>query len=187
MAMPQVLTNAGPHAQARSYAQPQALLSLRADPPLLVWRRLLNHAVDEAKKTMDGLPTDLAILARWWIADLQPQQSDRNEWERSFGCACQWLDIDPGEERRRLVREIDKALKRAWMEVWHAVVYMRRAMVLSCAGIPTAVAGQFMLPLASVSTYDEVAGIDKPDMFADLEPIELGCPIGSYACEWPRP
>jgi hypothetical protein len=159
---------------------------LRADPPLLVWRRLLNHAVDEAKKTIEGLPTDLAILARWWIADLQPTHSDKDEWERSFGCACHWLDIDPAVERKRLVREIDAALKKAWIEVWHRLVYMRRAMVLSCAGIPTAIAGQFMLPLASESTYDEVAGIDKPDMFAELEPIELGCPIGSYACEWPR-
>jgi hypothetical protein len=142
--------------------------------------------VDEAKKTIDGLPTDLAILARWWIADLQPQQSDRHEWERSFSCACHWLDIDAVLERKRLVREIDVALKKAWMEVWYCLIYTRRAMVLACAGVPTAIAGQFLLPLASVATYDEVAGIDKPDMFADLEPIEIDCPISSYACVYPR-
>jgi hypothetical protein len=185
MAMQQVLTDAA--GKNRGFTQPPALVSLRADPPLLVWRRLLNHAVDEAKKTTEGLPTDLAILARWWIADLQPTRGQHDEWERSFGCACHWLDIDPVLERKRLVREIDKALKLAWMEVWFHLTYLRRAMVLSCAGIPTAIAGQFMLPLASESTYDEVAGIDKPDMFAELEPIEAGCPIGSYACEWPRP
>lgn len=184
MAMSRVLTDA--NRSDRSYSQPAALLSLRADPPLLVWRRLLNHAVDEAKKTIDGLPTDLAILARWWIADLQPTESQQDEWERSFGCACHWLDIDPDAERRRLVREIDKALKAAWIEVWYRLVYERRAMVLSCAGVPIAIAGQFMLPLASELTYDEVAGIDKPDMFAELEPIEVGCPIGSYACVYPK-
>jgi hypothetical protein len=170
----------------RGYAQPKALVSKRADPPLLVWRRLLNHAVDEAKKTADGLPTDLAILARWWIADLQPQESDRHEWERSFGCACHWLDIDAVVERKRLVREIDQVLKKAWMEVWYRLVYVRRAMVLTCAGMPIAIAGQFLLPLASEATYDEVAGVDKPDMFAELEPIEQDCPTSSYACVYPR-
>jgi hypothetical protein len=184
MAMPDILTDAA--RRDRSYAQPQALVSLRSDPPLLVWRRLLNHAVHEAKKTIDGLPTDLAILARWWIADLQPTQDDSCEWERSFACACHWLQIDAVVERKRLVREIDAALKATWMEVWHRLTYMRRAMVLTCAGRPTAIAGQFFLPLASCLTYDEVAAIDKPDMFADLEALEIDCPVTTYACVWPR-
>jgi hypothetical protein len=185
MAMPEVLTDAARH--DRSFAQPQALVSMRSNPPLLVWRRLLNHAVAEAKKTLEGLPTDLAILARWWIADLQPTRHDHTEWERSFACACHWLDIDATKERKRLVREIDDALKLTWMEVWFRLTYMRRAMVLTCAGRPTAIAGQFLLPLASESTYDEVAGIDKPDMFAEMEDVEVGCPIEAYACVWPRP
>jgi hypothetical protein len=184
MAMPTVLTDASRH--DRSFAQPQALLSMRCDPPLLVWRRLLNHAVDEAKKTIDGLPTDLAILARWWISDLQPDRSDRDDWERSFACACHWLDLDAVSERKRLVREIDAVLKQAWMEVWYRLTYLRRAMVLTCAGRPTAIAGQFVLALASTATYDEVAGIDKPDMFAEMEPIEVGCPLTAYASIWPR-
>jgi hypothetical protein len=184
MAMPLVLTDAARH--DRSFAQPQALLSMRSDPTLLVWRRLLNHAVAEAKKTLDGLPTDLAHLARWWIADLQPARHEHDEWERSFACACQWLDIDASKERKRLVREIDAALKATWMEVWFKLTYMRRAMVLTCAGRPTAIAGQFLLPLVSKSTYDEVAGIDKPDMFADLEEVVDGCPISAYASVWPR-
>jgi len=184
MAIAMVLTDAA--RRDRSFSQPQALVLMRTDPPLLVWRRLLNHAVAEAKKTIDGLPTDLAILARWWIADLQPTEKESNEWERSFACACHWLHIDAVVERKRLVREIDAALKQVWMEVWQRWTYMRRAMVLTCAGRPTAIAGQFFLPLASHLTYDEVAGIDKPDMFADLEPLELDCPISNYACQWPR-
>lgn len=130
---------------------------------------MLDHAIAEAKKTVDGLPTDLAILARWWISDLRPPREEKEDWERSFDCACHWLDLDTATERKRIIQEIDDALKHAWMQIWYRLCYMRRAMVLTCAGRPTAIAGQFFLPLASESSYDEVAGIDKPDMFAEMD------------------
>jgi hypothetical protein len=153
----------------RSFVQPTAGRVLRSNPQLLFWRRLLNHAVDEAKKTTDGLPSDMAILARWWIADLRPAQSEKDDWERSFDCACHWLDIDPAIERKNLLHAIDVALKKVWLEIWFRLTYQRRAMVLTCAGRPTAIAGQFLLPLCSVTSYDEVAGIEKPDMFAEMD------------------
>ena len=170
----------------RNLSQPQAVRRMRSDPPLLFWRRVLDQAVDEARKTTGGLPTDLAILARWWISDLRPLQSDKVEWERSFECACHWLDLEPVEERKRLLYEIDLYLKRDWMQAWYLLTYTRRAMVLTCAGEPTAIARQFFLPLAALSTYDEVAGIDKPDMFAELEPLDPVVSLGTYASVWPQ-
>lgn len=169
MSTPSVHTDAA--RRDRSLVQASAPRNgLRSDPPLLFWRRLLDHAFGEAKKTTEeGLPSDIAILARWWISDCRPERSNNDEWERSFECACHWLDLDPAAERRRLLREIEVALKDAWMQVWHRLCYLRRAMVLACAGNPTAIARQLMLPLASTATYDEVAGIDKPDMFAEMD------------------
>jgi hypothetical protein len=166
--------------------QPQLVRRMRSDPPLLFWRRVLDQAVDEAMKTSGGLPTDLAILARWWISDLRPLQSDKDEWERSFECACHWLDLDPIAERKRLLSEIDLSLQGDWMQAWYLLTYTRRAMVLTCSGVPTAIAKQFFLPLASLSTYDEVAGVEKPDMFAELEPLEPVVPLSAYASVWPQ-
>lgn len=140
-----------------------------AHPPLLFWRRLLDHAIAEAKKTVDSLPSDLAILARWWISDLRPRESDKDNWERSFDCACHWLDLDTEAERKRILAEIDAEQKRIWMQLWFRLTYLRRGLVLTTAGMPKAIASQCLLPLADLATYDEVAGIEKPDMFADMD------------------
>ena len=141
---------------------------------LLFWRRLIAHSVDEAKKTIDGLPTELAILARWWIADYQPARTSKDEWERSFACACEWLDEDPIKYRKALVQEIDSVLMDRFLADMRAAVYSRRAAVLACAGEPTAIARQFVLPLVSAGNYDEVAGVETMDFFPDdVDAIEL--------------
>jgi hypothetical protein len=100
-----VLTTA--RSRDRSLNQARGTRTLRSDPQLLLWRRMIEFSVAEAKKTVDGLPTDLAILARWWIADFQPNEREKDEWERSFACACQWLDLDAAKERKKRLREID--------------------------------------------------------------------------------
>jgi hypothetical protein len=128
---------------------------------------MIEFSVAEAKKTVDGLPTDLAILARWWIADFQPNEREKDEWERSFACACQWLDLDAAKERKKRLREIDSCLTAEFLRVMNATIYVRRAAVLSCAGVPSAIAKQFVLPLVAMCTYDEVAGVETMDFFPD--------------------
>jgi hypothetical protein len=158
---------------ARKFCRSQEVIQrkeqLQADPRLLLWRRMIEFSVAEAKKTLDGLPTDLAILARWWVAEFQPKETDKDEWERSFECACHWLELDVVKERRRLVMEIDAALLTSCVAVMHADLYRRRAMVLSCAGVTTAIARQFVLPLVAPMTYDDVAGVETMDIF----PIDI--------------
>ena len=59
---------------------------VRIDPQLLFWRRMIDHAIADAKRVAYGLPTDAAILARWWIEEHRPPQKDCCDWERSFHC-----------------------------------------------------------------------------------------------------
>jgi hypothetical protein len=49
------------------------------------------------------------------------------------------------------------------------VTYRHRAAILACAGEPTAIARQYILPLVSTADYELVAGIDGDDMFALYE------------------
>ena len=49
------------------------------------------------------------------------------------------------------------------------VTYQHRAAIRACAGEPTAIARQYILPLASTADYELVAGIDGDDMFALYE------------------
>ena len=144
---------------------------------LLFWTRMITHSVDEAKKTIDGLPTELAILARWWIADFQPRETEKDDWERSFACACQWMDKNVVSFRKQLLQEIDQTLMDRFVEQMRVAVYTRRAAVLSCAGVPTAIARQFVLPLVSAASYDEVAGLETMDFFPeDVEGYQLDRP-----------
>lgn len=135
---------------------------LKADPPLKFWRLLINTAVHDAKKTFAGIPTDKAIAARWWLEEHKPKQSDREAWSTSFECACSWLGLDVDEERRRLLEEIDRELRLAYADHVRTVVYLRRAAVLTCAGMPTAVGKQFVLGLVSELDYEDVAGVEHP-------------------------
>jgi hypothetical protein len=143
-----------------------------ADPSLLLWRKYINTAVAEAKKTRFGVQTDAAILARWWIADHNPSQNDKDEWERSFAAACSWLDLDAAKERQKLLQEIDDALRVAAWSWTQKVMFARRAMVLTCAGIAWPIGSQLVLPLVSYEDYEDIAGIDHGDQYALYDRIE---------------
>lgn len=146
-------------AAADSVKRPQ----LKAEPTLKFWRWLINSAVADSKRVYAGLPTDAAILGRWWIEEHRPLQSQRLEWERCFECACTWLDLDPMKERVSLLHEIDRHLEQAYRDHVRTTVYQRRAAVLTAAGIPTAIARQNLLPLISEHDYEHVAGIEHGD------------------------
>lgn len=135
----------------------------KADPVLLMWRRLIESAVADAKRTRYGLPTYSAILARWWIEEHKPKQSEAEDWERSFECACSWLKLDVDAERKLLLAQIDDCLRESLLEYARSEVYVRRAAVLSCAGVPTAIARQYVLPVVSIADYEQVAGIEHGD------------------------
>jgi hypothetical protein len=149
----------------RSLSQAPAPRRLRKDPQLLFWRRLLEHTVADAKKTKYGMPTDVAILAKWWI-EARVQQADKEKWSLSFDCTCHWLDLDPKEERKRRLVEIDEALHIAYQNYINQVIYQRRAAILACTGEATAIGKQYMLPLVTGDNYEDVAGIDGTDLFA---------------------
>jgi hypothetical protein len=150
----------------RSLGQAAAPRQLRKDPQLLLWRRLLEHTTADAKRTKYGLPTDVAILARWWVAENRPFERDKAKWETSFDCACHWLDLDPKEERKKRLGDIDEALHAAYQNYVNQIVYQRRAAILACTGQATAIGRQYMLPLVTGDNYDDVAGIDGNDLFA---------------------
>jgi hypothetical protein len=133
-----------------------------ANPVLLLPRRLIDTAVADAKKTRHGLPTDLAICQRWWISDNRPQRGDRSKVGRmlyalSFESCCEMLDLDVDEERKRVLAEIDDAIVRAMVQHAGDATYQRRACVLACAGVPTAVGRQYVLGLVDVDDYEDVA------------------------------
>ena len=134
-----------------------------ANPVLKLWRWMINSAVADAKRTKFGLPTDGAIHARWWLEEHHPKPSDKDEWERSFAACCSWLDEDEDALRKKLLEEIETVLHNAYMDFLRAYVYQRRAAVLSCAGIPTAIAKHYMLPMVSQADYETIAGIEHGD------------------------
>ena len=135
----------------------------RVNPVLKFWRWMINSAVSDAKKTRNGLPTDAAILARWWLEEHKPSQSERGEWERSLACCCQWLEVDLDAERKRLLAEIDESLSEAYRMHVRVSVYTRRAAVLACAGVTVTLARQHVLPLVSDADYEHIADIDHGD------------------------
>jgi len=137
--------------------------SVKADNVLLFWRRYIDSAVAEACKTRWGVPTDSAILERWWIEEHKPDRKDAVEWERSFACACGWLNLDAEAERMRLVAVIEETLRGKCIEFVRTNILLRRAAVLSCAGIPTAVGKQYEMPLVSTADYEHVAGVEHGD------------------------
>lgn len=134
-----------------------------ADPKLLFWRRLIDQAVADAMRTFNGIPTDSALLARWWLEEHRPSENDKDEYERSFACACGWLNLDAAKHREEKLVEINAAWEEALREYGRGAIYVRRAAVLSCAGVPTRIGKQFVLPLVSAVDYEQVAGIDHPD------------------------
>ncbi len=153
---------------AAAAAGPSRRPQLEANPVLLVYRRLIDTAVTEAKKTRHGAPTDNALMQRYWIQQHRPLRTDKDEWERSFECACHFLELDVDAERKRLLAEIDDAITEAVVRHVSNVSYLRMAAVLTCAGVPTVhtrllpsgrTAKQYALGLVSVEDYDDVAGV----------------------------
>lgn len=130
------------------------------EPVLLFWRRLIDHAAEEAKVTEYGIPTYHALLQRWWIEDCRPSRESRTEWETSFECACEWLGVNVDEERKRLSGEIQACLRKKAWRFAQGVAYERRAHALTCAGRPTAIARQLVLGLVSTEEYTAIRGID---------------------------
>lgn len=157
---------------AAAAAGPSRRPQLEANPVLLVYRRLIDTAVTEAKKTRHGAPTDNALMQRYWIQQHRPLRTDKDEWERSFECACHFLELDVDAERKRLLAEIDDAITEAVVRHVSNVSYLRMAAVLTCAGVPMVhtrllpsgrTAKQYALGLVSVEDYDDVAGVEYPD------------------------
>jgi hypothetical protein len=78
---------------------------------LLLFRRIKDTAIHEAKKTRDGLPTPTALLERAWIE--QHSQPGMEGWETSFGNCCRMLREDENEERIKALAEIGRAWRKA--------------------------------------------------------------------------
>jgi hypothetical protein len=141
------------------------------DLTLLFWRRLINSAVADACRTLYGAPTDNAIMARYWIDEMQPHQTESAGWSVSFECACGWLSLDVATERARLVGLVDDAWMAAAAKHLQAALKLRRAAVLSCAGVMITSPGQAELPLVSEADYEDVAGIEHGDpLYAKMPP-----------------
>jgi hypothetical protein len=64
------------------------------------------------------------------------------------------------------VEKIHEALLDAYKYHIRGFLYWRRAAVLSCAGEPTAIARQYVLPLVSVQDWETVASVENDDLFA---------------------
>lgn len=82
--------------------------------PLLLFRRLKDQAIYEAKKTREGLPTSEALLERAWIE--QPSSPGWQGWETSFENCCRMLREDPAEERGKAMASIDRAWRKALLD-----------------------------------------------------------------------
>jgi hypothetical protein len=147
----------------RNLAQEAGPRVVRGNPTQLFWRRQIETALHDAKKTRHGMPTGPAVLARWWIAENRPPQSEKERWEVSFECACHWLDEDVHEYRKILLGAIDAAWAKARDDHWQQSLYVQRAVILSCAGERIAIDKQFLLALVNERDYDDVAGVDEKD------------------------
>ena len=144
---------------------------------------MIDVAVADAKKTRHGLPTDLAICQRWWINDYRPQRGDRSKLGRllyagSFECCCEMLDLDVDVERKRVIAEIDDSNVKAMVRFNGDLMYERRAAVLRCAGVATAVGRQYVLGLVDPDDYDDVADPDDARRLASTMKREARAAAG---------
>ncbi len=157
--------------------QPDRAASIRqrrinlANPVLLMFRRQIDTAVADAKKTRHGMPSALAISQRWWIQENRPDKNDRTKLGRmlyagSFECCCEMLGLNADQERDRVLAEIDDAIVAAVMQHVGDAVYQHKAAVLRCAGIPSAIGtgdgktAQYILGLVDPEDYEDVADPD---------------------------
>ena len=79
--------------------------------PLLLFRRLRDQALHEAKKTHEGMPTRAAMLERTWFE--QHCEPKWPGWETSFSNCCLMIGLDENEDRREALRQIDRAWQKA--------------------------------------------------------------------------
>jgi len=137
---------------------------LEANPVLLVWRRLIDTAVDEAKRVRFGEPTDSAILARWWIEVEDDPDVQAVEFRATFERACGFLGIDNvATERAKLLKDIDTSWKGAHLAYMAKRVELRSKAVMTTAGCQTALGKTFALLLVSQAELEETAGRHRPD------------------------
>jgi hypothetical protein len=81
---------------------------------LLLYRRLKDTAIHEAKRTVNGLPTRLALLERAWIE--QFAQKGSMGWQTSFNHCCLMLHEDANEERAKALREISRVWRKSLID-----------------------------------------------------------------------
>lgn len=86
----------------------------KAEVALLLFRRLIDNCLHEAKRTRDGEPTSTAILERAWFEHHTPEGSEA--YLTSFGHCCRMLGLDEREERARVLAEIDRHWRKALMD-----------------------------------------------------------------------
>lgn len=92
-------------------AQPRRLT---AEVPLLLFRRLKDQAIYEAKKTKNGIPITSALLERAWIEQHVSPTSPNHE--TSFGNCCRMLGEDESAERIKALKEIDRHWHKALID-----------------------------------------------------------------------
>lgn len=85
-----------------------------AEVSLLFFRRLKDQAINEAKRTRDGLPVKNALLERAWIE--QYSAPGCVGWETSFANCCKMLGEDAEEERTKAIKDIDRAWRKALVD-----------------------------------------------------------------------
>ena len=136
---------------------------LKAEPALLLWRRLIDLALDEAKRVRFGEPTDTAIVGRWWIEVEDVPEATGREFRVTFERCCKFLGIDAVTERPRLLREIDAALDAGCRTYMAKRLELRRRAVLTTAGCPSDMTRTYALLLVSQMEYEDTAGINRAD------------------------
>lgn len=82
--------------------------------PLLLFRRLKDNAIHEAKKTYQGLPTKTALLERAWIE--QHCEPGWLGWETSFSNCCLMLGEEESIARHAALVLIDKHWHKALVD-----------------------------------------------------------------------
>jgi hypothetical protein len=81
---------------------------------LLLYRRLKDTAIHDAKRSLNGLPTRIALLERAWVE--QYSQPGWPGWETSFQNCCLMLNEDPSEERVKALKEIDRVWRKSLVD-----------------------------------------------------------------------
>ena len=81
---------------------------------LLLYRRLKDTAVHDAKRTLNGLPTKIALLERSWLEAYS--QEGFPGWRTSFQYCCLMLGEDAGEERAKALKEVSRAWHKALID-----------------------------------------------------------------------